>query len=36
VHRPDGTAPDVAEDGGLDGEDVVPGFRVALAELFAG
>ena len=35
VHRPDGTGMDLGEDGTLDGEDLLPGLRIALAELFA-
>ena len=34
VHRPDGTATEVPVDGRLDGADVLPGFDVAVAELF--
>ena len=36
VHRPDGSARMVREDGVLDGEDVLPGSRVELGELFRG
>jgi hypothetical protein len=34
IYHPDGTARLVREDEALDGEDVVPGFRLPLAELF--
>lgn len=34
VHRPDGSTRLMEEDGTLDGEDVVPGFRLGLRELF--
>ena len=34
VHRPDGTAQLVRRDGVLDGEDVLPGFQLSLAEFF--
>jgi Uma2 family endonuclease len=34
VHRPSGVMTDVAPDGFLDGEDVLPGFRLRLADLF--
>jgi Uma2 family endonuclease len=36
VHRPDGSARMVRETEALDGEDVLPGFRLQLAELFEG
>ncbi len=35
VHRPDGSVQLVREHETLDGEDVVPGFRLRLADLFA-
>jgi Uma2 family endonuclease len=34
VHRPDGLARVLREDGELDGEDVLPGFRLPLSALF--
>jgi Uma2 family endonuclease len=34
VRRADGTATEAGPDGTLDGEDVLPGFRVPVAELF--
>lgn len=34
VHRPDRTAVELGADEFLDGEDVIPGFRVRLADLF--
>jgi Uma2 family endonuclease len=34
VHRPDGSVTDVGEDGELEGEDVLPGFRCRVADLF--
>jgi Uma2 family endonuclease len=34
VHRADGTTDTLAADGVLDGEDVVPGFRCSLREIF--
>ena len=34
VHRPGQPAVVIPESGELDGEDVVPGFRLAVAELF--
>jgi Uma2 family endonuclease len=34
VHRPGGTVTVLREDGVLDGEDVLPGFRLPLSELF--
>jgi hypothetical protein len=34
VYHSDGSARLVREDEALDGEDVMPGFRLALAELF--
>ena len=34
IHRPDGSINDIGEDGELDGEDVVPGFRCRVADLF--
>jgi Uma2 family endonuclease len=34
VYRPDGSARLVCEPGGLEGEDVLPGFALPLAELF--
>lgn len=34
IHRADGTVMDVHEDGELDGEDVLPGFRCRVAEIF--
>jgi Uma2 family endonuclease len=34
VHRPDGTVSLLRGDAELDGEDVLPGFRLPLAELF--
>jgi Uma2 family endonuclease len=34
VHRADGSVTDVREDGDLDGEDVLPGFRCCVAEIF--
>jgi Uma2 family endonuclease len=34
VYRPDGSARLVREPAGLEGEDVVPGFTLALAELY--
>jgi hypothetical protein len=34
VHRLDGTALDLDEDGVLDGEDVLPGFRCRVGDLF--
>ena len=36
VHRPDGATRRLGEDDVLDGGDVVPGFRCAVAELFEG
>ena len=36
VHRPDGSARMIREDGVLDGEDVLPGFKIELGELFRG
>lgn len=35
VHRPDGTGRELGEDGTLDGEDLLPGPRIPLAELCA-
>jgi Uma2 family endonuclease len=35
VHRPDGSVVKVRENGELTGEDVLPGFRCRVAELFA-
>ena len=35
AYTPDGQARELAEDGELDGGDVLPGFRVRVAELFA-
>ena len=35
VHRPGGLVTVLREDGALDGEDVLPGFRLPLAPLFA-
>jgi hypothetical protein len=34
VHRPDGSARMVRETAALDGEDVLPGFRLELRDLF--
>jgi hypothetical protein len=34
IRRADGTADEVSEQGELDGEDVLPGFRCRVAELF--
>jgi Uma2 family endonuclease len=36
AYRPDGTARLVRAEGVLEGEDVIPGFRLPLPELFAG
>jgi Uma2 family endonuclease len=36
VHRTDGSAHMIREDGALDGEDVLPGFKLELGELFRG
>jgi Uma2 family endonuclease len=36
VHRADGSIAVIPTDGALDGEDVLPGFRLVLAELFQG
>jgi Uma2 family endonuclease len=35
VHRPDGTRSILGVGDHLDGEDVVPGFRVSVAQLFS-
>jgi Uma2 family endonuclease len=35
VHRPDGTGEVLSRHVALDGEDVLPGFRLPLADLFA-
>ena len=35
VHRPDGTVTDLRQADDLTGEDVLPGFRCAVADLFA-
>jgi len=35
VHRPGRPPRDLGEAGAIDGEDVVPGWRLPLAELFA-
>lgn len=35
IYRPGGEPVVVGEDGELDGEDVLPGFRLRLAEVFA-
>ena len=34
VRRPDGSAAEVGENGELDGEQVLPGFRCRVSELF--
>ena len=34
VHRPDGTVTDLGIDDTLDGEDVVPGWQLAIRDLF--
>jgi len=34
VHRPDREVIELGEDGTLDGEDVIPGFRAALADIW--
>jgi Uma2 family endonuclease len=34
VHRADRTSTTILQDGFLDGEDVLPGFKIAVADLF--
>ena len=35
VHRPNGSSQEIGPEGGLDGEDLLPGLRIDLAPLFA-